>query len=202
MNILVFLQNQWFRDPDRVREMYEEHPEHRQRYIASFLFMGCRTGRVLEECWGEKLCQEVTWEESSPVISGNPSACPPADLGHMMDAIIKFNPDIVVTLGSIATNGLIACTSLWGQQSYMDCELKIRYCVALNSSSPPSKNILRIDNYESEDRQFILLTGPHPTARRGDPTTRLREIGYRLLVLKQQAEESLPLEDEALSLED
>lgn len=171
MVILVFLQNQWFNDPERVKQMYEEHPEHRQRYIASFLFMGCPTGRTLEACWGEKLCEQVVWEESSPEICGKASACPPADLGHMLNAIIKFRPDVVVTLGAIATNGFLACTEQFGQDRFKDCELLIK------SQEPAMR--------------FLAITGPHPTARKEDPRPRLRQIGQRLQELIEQ-EESLP----------
>lgn len=69
MVILAILQNQWFRNPAKAREIYERNPELRNKLIAGFLFSGCLTGRRLQSAFGD-LCDSIIWEESSPEIGG------------------------------------------------------------------------------------------------------------------------------------
>lgn len=103
MRILAFLQNQWFKDPDRVRAMYEERPDLRNTYIRYFLFMGCLTGRRLSTALGDEICQEhIIWEEVSPEIGGHSASKFPADLKHIESAILKHQPDIILAFGKIA----------------------------------------------------------------------------------------------------
>lgn len=62
--IVAFLQNQWFRDPERVKQIiqrmvdrYDEKDpqEIREFYIAAYLFMGCLTGKRLQASCGDCL---------------------------------------------------------------------------------------------------------------------------------------------------
>lgn len=106
MRILAFLQNQWFRDPARVKAIYERSPELRNRLIRSYLFMGCLTGRRLQAALGEDLCREITWEEVSPIIGGHASSKFAADLDHIRAAIEKHQPDTILSFGAIARSGL------------------------------------------------------------------------------------------------
>src|SRR4051812_41878052 len=102
IQVLAFLQNQWFRNPEKVQRMYEENPEHRNDYIRHFLFMGCLTGRRLEQALGEPLCQRIIWEEASPEVGGYASSVFAPDLDHMRKAVEKFSPDIVIAFGKVA----------------------------------------------------------------------------------------------------
>jgi hypothetical protein len=102
VKIVAFLQNQWFKDPERVKRLIAQHgDEYRRRLITYALFLGCKTGRVLRSVFGD-LCDEVLWEESSKEISGNPSEVFPPDLIHIKSVLVMEEPDIVIAFGKIA----------------------------------------------------------------------------------------------------
>jgi hypothetical protein len=118
MKIVAFLQNQWFRDPERIKRIIERTTEReategqkdaqavREYYISSFLFMGCVTGRRLKQCLGEELCDDIVWEEISKEVGGQSSAVFPADLKHMRFVIDRHRPDVVLAFGKAATDAL------------------------------------------------------------------------------------------------
>ena len=106
MNILAILQNQWFHNPERVRETLKRHPQSRRRVIAYALFAGCKTGRVLKSVFGEELCHEIVWEEASPEIGSKASACFPANSAHLRVVLERVKPDLVLAFGKIAAHGL------------------------------------------------------------------------------------------------
>jgi hypothetical protein len=112
MKILGVMQNQWFRDPDRIRTALARQPtderryQYRQRLIAYALFAGCKSGRVLTQTLGSDLCDAITWEEASPQIGGKASSCFPADLSHLESVLARERPDIIVAFGEIAGNAL------------------------------------------------------------------------------------------------
>lgn len=108
MRVLAFLQNQWFKNPEKVRRIYERHPEMRNDLIRRYLFMGCLTGRRLETAFGEKVCEQIIWEESSAEIGGYAASRFPADPKHIANAIIKHSPEIVFAFGRIASDGVLA----------------------------------------------------------------------------------------------
>lgn len=109
--ILAFLQNQWFKDPEGIKAIMAENPERRNRYIQAYLFMGCVTGQRLKQALGEKLCNDIIWEEASPKIAGRSSGAFPADVDHITSAIIKFKPQIVLAFGQIAIQGVEAAVA-------------------------------------------------------------------------------------------
>lgn len=104
--VLAILQNQWFRDPDRVREILARTPQVRPRLIAYALFAGCRTGRVLKRVFGEDLCRRITWEEASPHIGGQASAVFPADLDHLTTLVMRHQPVAILAFGKIAADAM------------------------------------------------------------------------------------------------
>lgn len=106
MRIVAFLQNQWFRDPERIKAMFAENPEHRERYISAFLFMGCLTGKRLQSVFGEDLCDAIIWEEISPEIGGYASSRFPADTAHVTRVLEKHTPTVVLAFGKIANDAL------------------------------------------------------------------------------------------------
>lgn len=111
VRVLCILQNQWFKDPEAVKKIFDRWPHKRNYLIASYLFMGCLTGRRLRSAFGEELCDEIIWEEASPQVGGVSSSRFPADPKHIADAIIKHQPSIVIALGSIASSGVMAAMS-------------------------------------------------------------------------------------------
>jgi hypothetical protein len=107
MTVLAFLQNQWVRDPERVRALIERYGEsYRRRLIPYALFAGCLTGRRLQAAFGPVLCSRITWEEASPVVTGSPRECPPADPAHIRAALERHQPGIVLAFGKIAAEGV------------------------------------------------------------------------------------------------
>lgn len=108
VRILAFLQNQWFKDPEKVKAVFERYPDMRNDLIRRYLFMGCLTGHRLEKVFGEEVCSQITWEEASPEVGGFSASKFPADSVHIANAIITHSPDIVLAFGRIAANGVMA----------------------------------------------------------------------------------------------
>ena len=107
--ILAVMQNQWFKDPDRMRAILARGLAKglkRHDFIARTLFMGCRTGLVLKQVFGVDLCRRIIWEEASPEIGDFASASFPADSVHLQKILEDINPDVVLAFGRIATDGL------------------------------------------------------------------------------------------------
>src|SRR5262245_3366222 len=101
MTILAILQNQWLKDPEAVQQIYDRHLDRRNCLIAMYLFMGCLTGRRLQEAFGE-LCEDIVWEEASPKVGGSSASKFPADPQHIAGAIEKHRPDMILCFGAIA----------------------------------------------------------------------------------------------------
>lgn len=129
MKIVAFLQNQWFRDPEGVKAMMIEHPEQRERFIKAFLFMGCLTGRRLKSALGEKLCDQIVWEEISPEIGGHASSRFPSDLAHIKSVIEKHRPEIVVAFGALAKDGVRAVC----------CQTEVKHPCAMFAPHPAAR---------------------------------------------------------------
>lgn len=110
MKVLAFLQNQWFHDPDHVREILKRTPQARRRIIHYALFSGCRTGRVLKAGLGEEWCRKIVWEEASPEIGGEASSVFPADPAHILKAIEEVKPTVILALGKIASDAMFSLT--------------------------------------------------------------------------------------------
>lgn len=104
--ILAFLQNQYFKDPEKVKAMLEENPEKRNWYIEKFLFMGCKTGKVLLQTLGPDITSQIIWEEVSKEIGSYASSVFPADEAHILESIALHNPDIIIGFGKIAEDAL------------------------------------------------------------------------------------------------
>lgn len=148
MKIVAILQNQWFKDPVRVKRIIEEaekdHPNAREFYIKTFLFWGCLTGRRLRKILGEEYCEEIVWEECSRQIGGCASSRFPADIEHIKQVIAKHKPRIVIAFGQLAKDALM-------QLYYNNTD-------------------------ESGAQDYVLLIAPHPAARQGDVIQQLRTL--------------------------
>lgn len=104
MRVVAFLQNQWMSDPERVEAMIERTPALRPRLIKYALFQS-HTGRRLVEAFGEG-CREWVWDNASPRIGDRPSACFPADPGHIGRVLEEHEPDVVLAFGRVASEAL------------------------------------------------------------------------------------------------
>lgn len=110
MKILALLQNQWFRDPERVRSLLARRDEaFRRRFIARALFAGCLTGQRLKAAFGEELCSAIIWEEVSREITGSPSAKVHVDLAHVQAVLEAERPHLVLAFGQFAHAAISKC---------------------------------------------------------------------------------------------
>lgn len=109
VKILAILQNQWVRDPNKVRATMAcaKDPEaFRRRFTRFALFAGCKTGRMLHRVFGPDLCKAIIWEEASREIAAESSGVFPADLEHVRNVITIEQPDIVIGFGRVACEAL------------------------------------------------------------------------------------------------
>jgi hypothetical protein len=102
VKILAFLQNQWFKNPERAAAIYARRPELRRKLNARFLFAGCLTGRRLRMSLGDDLCREIEWEEVSKEVAGESSGAFPPDPKHVAAVLEEVKPDVVLLFGKIA----------------------------------------------------------------------------------------------------
>lgn len=108
MIILAFLQNSWFRDPERAEQKYAgASPTRRAVLNARYLFYKSRTGAVLRQLLGDELCNRIIWEEASPRKAVKSSGAFPADLDHIRCTIEHFKPDRIICFGAIAKVGVV-----------------------------------------------------------------------------------------------
>lgn len=109
--VLGIMQNQWFKDPERVRRMLSAptaDPKLRRRLIAYSLFAGCKSGRVLRKTLGTEWCERILWDEASLEIGGHAASVFPADLLHIRALIDREKPSLVVAFGKIAVDAVFA----------------------------------------------------------------------------------------------
>lgn len=106
MTTLAFMQNQWFREPERVRQLFMRLPDKRNELIRRLLFSGCLSGRHLQSWLGMELCERIIWEEASLEIGGFSASRYDADLNHMKSTILKFEPTIILCFGKVASDGV------------------------------------------------------------------------------------------------
>lgn len=106
MKILAFLQNQWFRDPARVKKIYDARPTKRRELNRAFLFAGCLTGRRLRTAFGADLCRQIVWEEISPQVGSKSHHAFPPDHEHIKRVIEEEKPDYILVFGRIAESGV------------------------------------------------------------------------------------------------
>ena len=93
MKIVAILQNQWFKNPESAKRIYERHAAdrvHCAKFRAAALFMGCLTGRRIRQAFGEDMRHVIAYEEASPEIGGTASSAFPADPEHIRRAIDTY----------------------------------------------------------------------------------------------------------------
>lgn len=106
-DVLCILQNQWVRDPARVRAMIVSNgPAWHDRFVTYALFAGCKTGRQLEAAFGKERLARCVFMEASPEIGGKASSQFPADLEHILAGIDRHRPQVIIGFGQIACKAL------------------------------------------------------------------------------------------------
>ena len=109
MKIVAFLQNAWYREPDRVRTIASRMPRARSerflRSVHTYALHQSHTGRILRQTFGE-LYERITWAEASPQIGNHSSSRFPADLDHMAAILDSFAPQFVLAFGCVARDAV------------------------------------------------------------------------------------------------
>jgi len=106
MKIMAFLQNQWVRDPDRLKATIDRLEAHepgrgeryRRKFVHYALFSGCLTGKRLKVAFGN-LCDQIIWEEGSKEIGRHAGAFFPPDYSHILGRIKEEKPHIALVFG-------------------------------------------------------------------------------------------------------
>lgn len=138
LKVLAFLQNQWFKDPERMQRMLETtFKGNREEFNKRLLFFGSLTGRRLLAALGQEWCDRIIWENASPLMAGQSSGVFPPDTDHMRAVLEKHRPRVVLLFGRVAIEGFYA--QLWRQ------EVKVIPCChpAARSNSALSLKVLR-----------------------------------------------------------
>jgi hypothetical protein len=99
--VIAFLQNTWVKNPEKLSEIYSRHDEEfRIRMIKLLLFSGGSiTGKRLVNAFGRNICNQIIWEEGSPLITDNPRQFVPPEDEHIKKALEKYQPDLVISFG-------------------------------------------------------------------------------------------------------
>lgn len=105
MTILAFLQNQWFRDPERVRTMVARNGEEYRRRLMVYALAQSHSGRRLRAQFGD-LFLTIRWEEVSPQIGSHSASVFPADHDHIRRLLAEVRPDVVLGFGALAREAL------------------------------------------------------------------------------------------------
>lgn len=137
--ILAIMQNMWVREPARTEAAFAKHGEaFRLKYMETVLFMGCKTGRVLKQVFGEELIRQMVFEETTRKIADNPKTIFPADLEHMGKCVMDHKPKVILTFGKIAEEAVLQLceTQGWGR-------LQLDYVmpVLIHAHHPASRHI-------------------------------------------------------------
>lgn len=108
MKVVAFLQNMWFKDPARMKVQLEtSFKGDREKFIRTWLFFSCLTGKRLERVFGE-LIDEIVWEEVSRELGGFSASAFPPEPEHIEAVLAKHAPTHVIAFGRIAQNALCA----------------------------------------------------------------------------------------------
>lgn len=105
MIIVAFLQNQWFKDPERIKRIYAARPDRREELNKRFLFLNSLTGKRLKATFGD-MCNLIIWEEISPRIGRESAAVFSPDHDHIKSVLEKHKPDCLIAFGTKAKEGL------------------------------------------------------------------------------------------------
>lgn len=112
---VAFLQNMWFRDPERMKaQLATSFKGDRESFIRTWLFWSCITGKRLKAVFGEMIDQ-IVWEEQSPEIGGKSSALFAPDFEHIARVLEKHQPTHVIAFGKKASDALrhVSSSASW-----------------------------------------------------------------------------------------
>lgn len=114
ITIVAFTQNQYFRDPVRVKEIYEKNPALWESLNRKFMFGGCLSGRRLQETFGWDMCNQIIWDTITTQIGDRSNSVFPVDPQHIRNVMAKHNPSIILSFGVLAREAIQA----WCDEQY------------------------------------------------------------------------------------
>lgn len=79
----------------------------REKFIRTWLFFSCLTGKRLERAFGE-LVDDIIWEEVSREIGGFSASAFPPEPEHIEAVLAKHAPTHVIAFGRIAQGALLS----------------------------------------------------------------------------------------------
>ena len=136
MKTVAFLQNQWFKDPERAKKLLERYEKFvftdgdgRERFLRDMLFLGCLTGKRLLAAFTWDVCAEIIWEEASRDIGGKSSSRFKADVSHIESVLRKHQPGAILIFGKVASDGFQAMGGLHSFLHIKEWKDKVQVCV-------------------------------------------------------------------------
>lgn len=107
--ILGLLQNQWVREPGRVKAALDRRSPEQGRKLLSLLLFQSHSGKRLKAAFGE-WTQRIIWENASSVIGSQSTANPAPDLDHVRRMLAEIKPAIVLAFGKRAATAMAHVT--------------------------------------------------------------------------------------------
>lgn len=101
--VVAFLQNPWFKPGTSFHtiDLYRTSLEYRRRVLAM-----SKTGKWLIKAFGQKVYDNIHWDNASPVHGQTYSHESPADTDHMRTVINMIKPHIIICFGRQAMTGM------------------------------------------------------------------------------------------------
>ena len=110
--IVAFLQNQWWKDPERVRDMLvkSSEPEKLRRRFLVYGLQGCKSGKMLAKhiapAIGAEAFKSIYWENVSREMGDRSSSKFPADIDFIQKTLVDQSPRIVLCFGKVASDAV------------------------------------------------------------------------------------------------
>lgn len=144
LRVLGLLENQWFKNPPRMKRILEQqYKGDRAEFVRTFLFWSCKTGKVLELALGERWCERITWEETSAEMGSRPGEKFPPDIAHVAGVIERHRPHVVIAFGVTANIAINGCRAVGGLDSVGGPAIVAPHPAARDQSVPERLRLVR-----------------------------------------------------------
>jgi hypothetical protein len=148
MKIVAFMQNMWLKNPASFHRGMDSYAgdeiraeAYRRRIIHYALFAGCLTGRRLKAAFGEELCKQIVWDESTREVADNPKTVFPADLIHIRKVINQEKPDVILSFGGIAAKAVhIVLVGMMAEEA----SFNIRHITSSHPAARQPETVVRL----------------------------------------------------------
>jgi hypothetical protein len=116
------------------------------------LFAGCLTGRRLKTAFGP-ICENIIWEEASPVVADNPRDYHPPDIDHVRSVLVEHKPDVVLCFTRRGEEVLRVWCHMFGLPEY-------RFLTAPHPAARGSDTVPELNRMATDLRALILYAKP------------------------------------------